>query len=805
MNAESQRILEAYQRYKETGQGTLQEVQEENRTTDPQYQATQQDIQQTEQQQESNLTKLQLVERELTEYDNSLRSSGRVSESELQADPRHRQLARELATLQDQRQSNQTQIQDGRDALSMYDASSEADRFFSGGIDATTSPFDKGYIERKPYQAPSLTPSQRAEQVGKTNTFIDPNFSVSDIYEKQDRTKLANAEQRLYVSQLRQGGISIADALIRPKTRNTYSENNTINLGTFLTERGYDLTTPETIPNELFKPEKQWSARSQTSGELIPNTYSTASNEQLERQQLVKAESKSYQEEINAFRNVLNSSNDIKNDYSFAGSLEYLYPSKSNPSNQAPMEYNPLGQYAKGLTNTVKSYWNLAENTGNYITGQEQKPLSQTFTPIQDSFFGMVTNTLDDTVKGKPIGDAWQTNFDQFYARQSKRDPITIAGELSLEALLWAIPVAPAIQGVRYLAKTVPKFIGFGDNLTRVALEASTSPTVKTMTKSEKILDTNPDKKFTSTYQNTNPMRKSIDKDIFAQDTATSFSSQNVKLGSGSGKTTTGIPDNVGNYNAFIGESKSLGKLFQGARISLGSGIGSTKTKSSGGGGGFSYSLPKRPSNPPPSESKPINTNNGLQLLQDPKQISKQQTKKIVQPQFKSYPMPLGKSKPQLLKPQLKQKQITKPKLQPQQFTPLIKPQQSMKQQFQPLIKPMKKQQPMIKPLIKQTPRTRLTPLIKPMQKQPLIPALVPFQSQQSALAFAFPPMMDTIRKQKKKKKTKKEKLDSKIWNVPTDFIVGFGKEVRGEQSKFWGNIKGSKDQLARGYRRIEL
>ena len=41
--------------------------------------------------------------------------------------------------------------------------------------------------------------------------------------------------------------------------------------------------------------------------------------------------------------------------------------------------------------------------------------------------------------------------------------------------------------------------------------------------------------------------------------------------------------------------------------------------------------------------------------------------------------------------------------------------------------------------------------------------------------------------------------------NVPTDFIVGFGKEVRGEQSKFWGNIIGSKDQLARGYRRIQL
>ena len=262
----------------------------------------------------------------------------------------------------------------------------------------------------------------------------------------------------------------------------------------------------------------------------------------------------------------------------------------------------------------------------------------------------------------------------------------------------------------------------------------------------------------------------------------------------------------TGNYNAFIGESKSLGKLFQGTRISLGSGIGSTKTKSSGGGGDFIFSLPKRPSNPPPSEYKP---NKGLQLLQDPKQITKQQTKKTVRYQFKSYPVQLGNSKiilkqKQIVKPILKQPQLKKPKTQPQQFTSLIKPQQQMRQQFQPLIKPMKKQ---YHRLVTQKIRTTLkqTPLIKPMQRQALFPAFISVQSQQSALAMPFPPLMDTLRKQKKKKKIKKEKLDSLEWNVPTDFIVGFGKKVSGEQSKFWGNIKGNKDQLARGYRRVKL
>ena len=69
MSPESQKILDDYNRYKQTGQGSLEQSQEEIRTTDPQHSATQQDIQQIEQSNESNQTKLQLVERELTEYD----------------------------------------------------------------------------------------------------------------------------------------------------------------------------------------------------------------------------------------------------------------------------------------------------------------------------------------------------------------------------------------------------------------------------------------------------------------------------------------------------------------------------------------------------------------------------------------------------------------------------------------------------------------------------------------------------------------------------------------------------------------
>ena len=93
---------------------------------------------------------------------------------------------------------------------------------------------------------------------------------------------LANAKQQQYVSELRAGNISIAQALLHPETKNSYT-NSTMNTAEYLTERGYDITKPETIPNSVFSPdysEKYSEARKQsnTSGSmgnlesLIPQT-----------------------------------------------------------------------------------------------------------------------------------------------------------------------------------------------------------------------------------------------------------------------------------------------------------------------------------------------------------------------------------------------------------------------------------------------------------------------------------------------------------------------------------------------------
>ena len=63
-----------------------------------------------------------------------------------------------------------------------------------------------------------------------------------------------------YIIDLRAGKINLATALLKPQTTQTYSANNTINTKQFLTERGYDITKPESIPNSVFSPSSTKSA-----------------------------------------------------------------------------------------------------------------------------------------------------------------------------------------------------------------------------------------------------------------------------------------------------------------------------------------------------------------------------------------------------------------------------------------------------------------------------------------------------------------------------------------------------------------
>lgn len=93
---------------------------------------------------------------------------------------------------------------------------------------------------------------------GTFQVFEKDGTNVTDkaipIINKQRETELANARQQQYVSELRAGNIGLARALLDPQTKQTYT-NSTMNTDKFLTERGYDISKPDTIPNNLFSPD----------------------------------------------------------------------------------------------------------------------------------------------------------------------------------------------------------------------------------------------------------------------------------------------------------------------------------------------------------------------------------------------------------------------------------------------------------------------------------------------------------------------------------------------------------------------
>ena len=85
----------------------------------------------------------------------------------------------------------------------------------------------------------------------RTNTSSDSKTNESNIIQKQ------------YTKDLRTGKVGLADALLTQRTAGGYTGANTVNLKTFLAERGYNLSRPETIPDSVFKPVKYDKARKQ--------------------------------------------------------------------------------------------------------------------------------------------------------------------------------------------------------------------------------------------------------------------------------------------------------------------------------------------------------------------------------------------------------------------------------------------------------------------------------------------------------------------------------------------------------------
>jgi len=79
---------------------------------------------------------------------------------------------------------------------------------------------------------------------------------IQEKYYQQNVTQWESAAQTQYVADLRAGNVGLATALLQPKSENTFYGNDTRNTETFLQERGYDISKPETIPDSVFSPKK---------------------------------------------------------------------------------------------------------------------------------------------------------------------------------------------------------------------------------------------------------------------------------------------------------------------------------------------------------------------------------------------------------------------------------------------------------------------------------------------------------------------------------------------------------------------
>ena len=631
-----------------------------------------------------------------------------------------------------------------------------SDAFIQSDRDSKASKRTSAGISARGVQQNFNNPVFSVKTPAMPNSSNPNNTPTARVTSTDAATAKANAEQTAYVASLRAGGVGVAEALLKPRTTQTYYKNGkqvsksetSINLEKFLTERGYDISKPELIPNSVFKAEKQFAARKQARskgamGDLnkVANTYPKTSPQVLAKRAAIKEQFKPQFINLNkpAFgptKTPIQKANDIENFGLMPNrpiNLDQLRPPQVLVSGQPTPQgmktmgdvYSPvelfLGSFVKGSRNTFDSYGNQITNVGNFLTGKPQQPLARP--PIQDSFFGALGDSAKNTIYGDkirqqeqrpkdPLGDFWKT--------QQKREPGTIAGELFTEGLFWAIPVAPAAKG----ASAVAKFFKGSTKTVKQTKKSKAWQSEKDFFKSEgKTKDITFGDQFNSFFKGKTPKKEPIPQ--------TPFITKSVNLGKGTTK---------GKDNNFFG--------------------GSTKK-----GGFFGGSTGKKPTNP--FYEKPTK---GGQIV-----LTKQ--KPIAKTTFKSYPVQLGKSKvKQQFKPIAKLKPLTKQKqkLQPLFVFPrpkqLVKPKQPQRQKQQDFFAMPRPKQGVKQKAItttRQSQKRRTTPgLITPFFPTTTtttpIPPIFRFWGSGGGAAFG------------RRNRLRHGRKAYTAWNVNTNYVGGF-------------------------------
>ena len=116
---------------------------------------------------------------------------------------------------------------------------------------------------------PLLNGTYTSNQIDSKDYKSQVNAYADNVYKQQRVTELANQRQTAYTNELVAGRVGIATALLNPQTTQTYTGKNTRNLKTYLSERGFDISNPDTIPDSVFYPTKGVSGKVDSKGMFV--------------------------------------------------------------------------------------------------------------------------------------------------------------------------------------------------------------------------------------------------------------------------------------------------------------------------------------------------------------------------------------------------------------------------------------------------------------------------------------------------------------------------------------------------------
>ena len=574
-----------------------------------------------------------------------------------------------------------------------------------------------------------------------------------------------NMTQKEYTKALREGKVNLATALLNQRTAGGYKGPNTVNIETFLTERGYDINKPEEIPDSIFKPEKQLKARAQASKavknnsemgdlRLLANTYKKRNfgpnqffntNTKIQTKKFKSNDPLEFMgptnpKKIENFKLMdnqplnLSMASDSFGRNMKTGEIQRL---KTVGETTSP-EMQFFGQFIQGSRNTFDSYGNLLTNTGNFLQGKPQQPLARP--PVQDQFFGAVIDSAKNTFQG-PSENRASDPMGEFFGTQQKRiDRVgygQVAGELTTEALFWALPIG----GIAKIPKIATSF--FSPTVKATKATKAFTPGGDFMKLEGKTKDVTWGDQIGAFFGPKGPKTKSQP-----------FTSSNIPLGESFKFGKTNLP---------LGSA--LGKGPKGKK-----GKGSKKTDSNNFFGGSSATGKKFKPDEDNFLGKEIKGSGSNQfLIVKTKQITKTQVKQLPKPKPKQdffKPQVIPKQKLKLLpKTKLKQKQK-------QQFfkpIPLITPKLKQKQK-------VKQSEQFFKPIPKLTPK--LTPKLKEKKKYQQTGIIAPYFPPTAKSTGMFLPPLPFFRQGGRRNRLVNRKRPAKkaftAWNVNTKQVGSF-------------------------------